>query len=77
MVDASSNVKFVVGHIHKVHGKDKIVVAHHGEIKIVSNVLYVFDVRKNLLLIGAFTNMGCVVIFEKYKCWIFTPPHHI
>jgi hypothetical protein len=37
------------------------------------------DVKKNLLPVGALTDMGCVVVFGKYKCWIFTTtkPHKV
>ncbi|KAH9549521.1 hypothetical protein CY35_10G024000 [Sphagnum magellanicum] len=76
-VDATSNVKSAPGHTHKVHGKGKAVVAHHGEIKIVNNVLYVPSVKTNLLSVGALANMGCVVVFGKYKCWISQLPNHI
>jgi hypothetical protein len=32
-VDAFSNAKSTIGHIHKVHSKTKVVVSHHDEIK--------------------------------------------
>ncbi len=33
VVDAFSNAKSTIGHTHKVHGKGKVVVSHHDEIK--------------------------------------------
>jgi hypothetical protein len=58
--------------------KASIVVTCQNETKTISNILYVLGVRKNLLPIGALTNMGCIVTFGKNKmldhiCTIPTP----
>jgi hypothetical protein len=49
--------------------KASIVVTCQNETKTISNVTYVLGVRKNLLPIGALTNMGCIVTFGNNKCW--------
>ncbi len=53
-----------------IRRKASIVVTCQNETKTISNILYVLGVRKNLLPIGALTNMGCIVTFGKNKCWI-------
>jgi hypothetical protein len=63
-------VKSIVRHTHKVYGKGNIVVAYQNEIKTMSNVFYVLDVKKILLLVVVITNMGHVVMFVKHTCWI-------
>ncbi len=68
-----------MGHIHEVHRKGSSVIAFHGGIKILNNVLYVPRVKENLLLVGAIANMGCVMIFGRTNCWIIIvyTPHKI
>jgi hypothetical protein len=41
-----------------------------GEIKNVTNVLYVLDLTKNLLLVGSIIDKRNIVIFDASKCLI-------
>jgi hypothetical protein len=59
-------------HTHKVHGKGSVVVVYQDQTKAMSNVLYVRSVKKNLLLVRALVDMGCIVVFGKAKCWILS-----
>lgn len=71
MLDGKS-VKSIVGHKHLVHGKGRNIISHNGAIKTMNNVIYVLRVSKNLLFVGAITNMGYMVMFGITKCWIIS-----
>ncbi len=58
-------------HAHLVEGKgDVYFQLDMGEIKNVTNVLYVPSLTKNLLLVGSIIDKGNIVIFDASKCLI-------
>ncbi len=69
-----------MGHTHEVHHKSSNVIVFHGGIKTLNNVLYMLKVKKkDLFLVGALANIGCVMIFGRTSCWIIivSTPHKI
>lgn len=61
----SGNVKTTEGHSHQIAGCGIVHLKFPlGEIKEVSDILYVHGLQKNLLSIGYFTNRGLIACFS-------------
>jgi hypothetical protein len=57
--------------MHGVYGKGNIELSSiFGKIKTITDVLYVLDLKKNLLSIGMITNRRNIVMFDFDKCQI-------
>lgn len=69
MVDFA-NVKSIVGHTRKVHGKGTDVVAYKEEIKGMSDIFYMLGVKNNVLFVRAIIDVGYVIMLRKNTCWI-------
>jgi histone deacetylase 1/2 len=73
-LDQSSvpSVRLAGNQVMPVEGKGNVRIEDtNGEIKIVSDVLYVPGVRTNLLSVGKFTDLGCSVVFYSNRCYIY------
>ena len=58
---------------HAIHGQGNVnVPSSSGEIKKISSVYYVLGLNQNLLSVGQFTGMGCMVVFNERKCVVVT-----
>ncbi|KAL3677349.1 hypothetical protein R1sor_027297 [Riccia sorocarpa] len=72
-VSSSTGVKSAGGQVHSVKGSGNVLFkVENGEIKRVSDVLYVPGLSKNLLSVGRLTDKGVVVIFDTHQCVFFT-----
>jgi len=63
-----------------VHGKGNVdFTTPLGEIKIISNVLYIPSMKKSLFFIGTIDDRGYIVIFYAKKCTLVNPrkPNYI
>ena len=58
---------------HAIHGQGSVnVPSSSGEIKKISSVYYLPGLNRNLLSVGQFTEMGCMVVFDERKCVVVT-----
>lgn len=64
----TSKVRSAGGQSHSVEGS--VSFQYNGEIKTISDVLYVSGVSKNLLSVGSTNDKGCLVWFGLNQCWI-------
>jgi hypothetical protein len=67
--------RFIGGHTHVICGKGDIVLSHNGSIKLVHDILYVPNITKNLLFVGAIIDKGCMVIFGQKIVRLLHPPN--
>ncbi len=74
----SFNVKFAGNQIHCVQGKgDFNFQFPNGEIKIISDILYILNVKKNLLSIGTHANKGLLTILSDTSYLLTTRGKHL
>lgn len=74
----SFNVKFAGNQIHRVQGKGNFNLQFpNGEIKIISDVLYILNVKKNLLAIGTHANKGLLTILSDTSYLLTTRGKHL
>lgn len=72
----SGNIKIVGGQIHPISGRSNVHFSlPSGEIEDVHGVLYVPGQKKNLLLIGSFTDRGIVACFDDHQCILYSKNH--
>jgi len=60
-----------LGQIHGVYGKGNIQLSStFGKIKTITDVLYVLDLKKNLLSVGMIADRRNIVMFDFDKCLV-------
>jgi len=65
-----SKVKIGNGTHLKVEGKGTVTIETHSRFKLISNVLYVYEIHQNLLSVSQLLDIGYKVLFEDKSCVI-------